>query len=184
MRVLISVVSGGLIGGRTQVSSFRLIFYGLLAVSSILSAVGCFALSRKQRSWLALVSGMPFVAIFMVLVVYLVPFVGIASIYPNPYPTWLSFVTELIPSLFFPASILWGATLLIIGRKMGVSGLSRAAGSAFIASGVFGMLLLQLVLYFGFDVWFVVIGWLYAAGALMTAIIFFTDHLRRSQSLH
>jgi hypothetical protein len=69
--------------------------------------------------------------------------------------------------------ILWGATLLTVAGKIGVLGLGRAAGAIFVVSGVFGMLLWQVILYWGFEVWLLAFGWLYAAGALMTTLTFF-----------
>ncbi len=152
----------------------RLIFYGLLSLSLLFSAVGCFALSKEQVSGLGLVSGALFVAIFVVTVVYLLPFAGLQSgTYPNPYPAQLSYAIRLFPLLFFLGLVLWGATLFTIAGKIGVLGLSRATGAIFIVSGVFGMLPFQAILYWGFEIWLLSFGWLYAAGALMTAIIFF-----------
>jgi len=152
----------------------RLIFYGLLSLSLLFSAVGCFALSKEQASGLGLLSGIPFVVIFVVAVVYLLPFFGLQSgMYPNPYPVQLSYARILFPLLFFFGLILWGATLLTISGKIGVLGLGRAAGAIFVFSGVFGMLLWQVIVYWGFEIWLLSFGWLYAAGALMTALIFF-----------
>jgi hypothetical protein len=79
----------------------------------------------------------------------------------------------LFPLLFFSSLILWGATLLIIAGKIGVSGLGRVAGILFVVSGTFGMLLWQAIRYWGFELWLLPFGWLYAAGALMSALIFF-----------
>lgn len=157
-----------------QAPSSRLIFYGLLSLSSFFSAIGCFALSKGKASGLGLVSGILFVATFVVAVTYLLPFFGLQSgVYPNPYPAQLSYATNLLPLLFFLGIILWGATLLTIAGKIGVLGLSRATGAIFVVSGVFGILSLPVILYWGFELWLLLLGWLYAAGALMTALIFF-----------
>ncbi len=157
-----------------QAPSSRLIFYGLLSLSLLFSAVGCFALSKEQMSVLGLASGVLFIAIFVVAVSYLLPFVGLQSgTYSNPYPAQLSYAMRLFPLSFFLGLILWGATLFTIAGKIGALGLGRAAGAIFIVSGVFGMLPFQAILYWGFEIWLLLLGWLYAAGALMTAIIFF-----------
>jgi hypothetical protein len=151
----------------------RLIFYGLLALSSLLSAVGCFALSKKQASGLGLISGMGFAVTFVITILYLVPFIGIQSVYPNPYPAYLTYATYLLPLSIFLSLILWGAWLLINERKINVLGLSRTAGILFLASGAFGILIWPAILYWGFEIWLLLSGWLYAAGALMTTLIFF-----------
>lgn len=150
-----------------------LIFYGLLSLSLLFGAVGCFTLFKEHTSWLELASGVTFIVTFGVAIVYLLPFVAIRSAYSGPYAVYFIGALRLFPLLFFSGLILWGATLLVIGRKMGVLGLSRAAGSVFIASGVLGMLLWQVILYWGFEFWILLLGWLYAAGALITALIFF-----------
>jgi len=75
--------------------------------------------------------------------------------------------------LFFLGLILWGATLLTIAEKTTFSVRSRAAGTIFIVSGAFGMLILQALLYWGIEMWLLLLGWLYAAGALLSASIFF-----------
>jgi hypothetical protein len=47
-----------------QAPSSSLIFYGLLSLSLLFSAIGCFALSKKHNSGLGFVSGVIFVGTF------------------------------------------------------------------------------------------------------------------------
>jgi len=148
-----------------QASSSRLIFYGLLSLSLLFSGIGCFALLRKQKSGLGFVSGIVFVGTFVSVIPYVLSFVALQS--------YAAYTFSLFPLFFLLALILWGATLLSIAGNIGVSGLSRAAGVLFIASGTFGMLLWQVILYWGFEFWVFGVGWLYAVGALMSALIFF-----------
>jgi hypothetical protein len=146
-----------------QAPSSRLIFYGLLSLSLLFSAIGCFALSRKQNSGLVFVSGVVFVGTF-VSVTY-----GLSSAAPQYYAAiFLQF-----PLLFFLGLLLWGATLLSIAGKIGASGLGRVAGILFVVSAVFGILLWPAILFWGFELWLLGLGWLYAVGALMSALIFF-----------
>ncbi|MGD0978594.1 MAG: hypothetical protein ABR962_05565 [Candidatus Bathyarchaeia archaeon] len=147
-----------------QAPSSGLIFYGLLSLSLLFSAIGCFALSRKQNSWLAFVGGVVFVGTFV-------------SVMYGPSFAALQYYEAIwffqFPLLFFLGLILWGATLLSIAGKIGVSGLGRVAGILFVFSGVFGMLLWRAILYWGFEFWLLGLGWLYAVGALMSALILF-----------
>lgn len=144
----------------------RLIFYGLLSLSLVFSAVGYFALSKEQVSRLGLVSGIIFAATFVVLVMQLF------SALFNSVSFWIV-AYYLFFFVFFFGLILWGATLLKIVGKTRPLGLSRTAGGVFVASGVFGMLFWTVILYWGFEFWLLSCGWLYAAGALMTSLIFF-----------
>lgn len=148
-----------------QAPSSGLIFYSLLSLSLLFSAIGCFALSKKHKSGLGFVSGVVFVGAFVSVIPYGLLFAAFQS--------YAAYVVFLFPLLFFLGLILWGATLLIIAGKIGVSGLSRVAGMFFVAPGTFGMLLWQVIRYWGFELWLLSFGWLYAAGALMSALIFF-----------
>jgi hypothetical protein len=144
----------------------RLIFYGLLTLSSIFNAVGCFALFKEQASKLALLSGIFFAATFVVLAMQ------IFSTFFTSVFFWI--VSQyLFVLVFFFGLILWGATLWKNAVKTSVSGLSHATGMAFVASGALGLLLWPVILYWGFELWLLLCGWLYAAGALATALIFF-----------
>ena len=155
-----------------QAIASRLIFYGLLSLSLLFSAVGCFALVRIKKSWLGLVTGILFFATFLIAVAYMVPFYGLKSgIYPYVYPAF-SYEASFSP-LFFFGLILWGATLWTSAGKMGGSGLNRGAGAIFVVSGFFGMWSMPVILYWGFEIWLLMLGWLYAVGALMTTLIFF-----------
>jgi hypothetical protein len=139
-----------------QASYSRLIFYSLLSLSLLLSAVGCFALWQKLKSELGIASGVVFLLAFASSVVYL------------GYVRGSQFLL-----LFFLGLILWGATLLTLAGKTTSVGRSRAAGAIFIVSGAFGMLILPAILYWGIEMWLLLLGWLYAAGALLSASIFF-----------
>jgi len=155
-----------------QAPASRLIFYGLLSLSTLFSAVGCFALAKIKTSRAGLVSGILFVATFVVMVAYMLPFYGLKSgIYPYAYPA-LSYAASF-PLLFFLGQILWGATLSTTTGKMGNLHLSRATSVIFVLSGLFGILFTPVITYWGFEIWLLMVGWLYAAGALMTALMFF-----------
>ncbi len=142
-----------------------LIFYSLLSLSLLFSAIGCFALSRKFRPGLVLASGVVLILAFASTSIYWLDFVG--SI---PYGVYLVYV---FPVLFFLGLILWGATLLTSAEKTTLPIHSRVAGALLVASGVFGMLAWPAILYWGFELWLLMFGWLYAAGALLSALIFF-----------
>lgn len=144
----------------------RLIFYGLLTLSSIFNAVGCFALFKEQASKLVLLSGILFAATFVVLAMQI-----FSTLFTSVFFRMVSHY--LFSSVFFVALILWGATLWKNAVKTSVSGLSHATGMAFVASGALGLLLWHVILYWGFELWLLICGWLYAAGALATALIFF-----------
>jgi hypothetical protein len=130
-----------------QAPASRLIFYGLLSFSSLFSAIGCFALTITKKLWLGFING----------IFFLVTFVLFAS----------------FPPAFFLELILWGTTLLIIAEKIGAPNLGRAAGIILLIAGAFGILSTPVVIFWGFEIWIMMFGWLYAAGALMSAIIFF-----------
>jgi hypothetical protein len=151
-----------------QAPSSRLIFYGLLSVSLLFSAVGSFALPRKQASWLGVISGVALISAFVVSVMYLLPFFGLEPrIYPNPYPVMLIYATYLFPFLFFSGLVIWGTTLLLIARRTSAGDFGHATGAFFLVSGGFGILLWPVILYWGLELWLLLLGWLYAAGALM-----------------
>jgi len=147
-----------------QAPFYTLIFDGLLSLSLLFSAIGSFALSRKQNSRLGFVSGVVFIGTFVSSVMpYGLFFASLQS-----YAVYMFFLFLL---LFFLGLILWGATLLSIARKISVRG--ARVGILIVASGAFGMLLWQVIQYWGFELWLLSFGWLYAVGALMSALIFF-----------
>jgi hypothetical protein len=147
-----------------QAPFYRLIFNGLLSLSLLFSAIGCFALWRRQNLSLGFVSG----------VFFFVTFVSSVMTYGLSFATLQSYAVYaffLFPLLFFLGLILWGVTLLSMARKISVRG--ARVGILIVASGGFGMLLWQAIRYWGFELWLLSFGWLYAIGALMSAVIFF-----------
>lgn len=149
---------------------FWLIFYSLLSISLLLSAIGCFAFARKQKSALGLASGVVFLIAFASLAAYLLAFAT------DIMPQNISYVRYLVfpfPLLFFVGLIIWGVTLLLDAGKTGVTVRSRTAGPLFLVSAIFGILVWPAISYWGLEIWLLMLGWLYAVGALLSALIFF-----------
>ncbi len=153
--------------------SFMFLFYGLLSVSSALSAVGCFMLARRHSVYLGLINALLFFSFSAMLVAYLVPFIGIKGAYPYPYPAWLTIVTNSFPYLFFGMLMAWGMTLWILRQKTGFLNLTQHAGVIFAIAGALGFVFAQGITYFGLQFWFPILGLPYCAGALMTTVLLF-----------
>ncbi len=181
--------------------SARVTYYGLLALSLLLSAVGGFALFRRYASWLGLVSGVGSAVTFVFSVSYLAFFLGTQTGFLNL--RYFIYTMRFLPLSLFLSLILWAATLFTIGRKTSVDevgrkhseisndenalarprfiGLRQAAGVLFALSGIFGILLWQVILYWGIEIWLLMLGWAYAAGSLMAALSFLRSS-RESQT--
>jgi hypothetical protein len=143
-----------------QSSSLAMVFYALLSFSFLLCAVGCFAFSNRQGSGLALASG----------AVFVVAFASIAV--PRLVRGWPFFFFNF-PFLMFLGLILWGATLLTTAGKLASRWQGKIAGVLFVVAGTFGLLVWEAILYWGLELWLLMAGWLYAAGAFTTVLILY-----------
>ncbi|HVP41128.1 MAG TPA: hypothetical protein VMS95_04165 [Candidatus Krumholzibacteriaceae bacterium] len=136
-------------------------FYSLLWLSFLLGAIGCFGFWKKLSSGLAFACGVVFAFTF-------------AS-------TLLPGSGFLIGSLFFFPQfqlaffglILWGVTLLTFAGKLASRWQGKVAGVFFVVAGSFGLLAFGAIAYFGFEIWLLMFGWLYAAAAFLTALILY-----------
>jgi len=70
--------------------------------------------------------------------------------------------------------LVWGATLLEVRKALPYPRLSSWIGYVFILVPILTLALFwQVLLYWGVEMWFMLFGWLYAIGAVVTAIILY-----------
>ncbi len=143
----------------------------LFSVSFALGSFGCFGLKKKYGSNLALVCGIIYVIVAAILVY------SLSSLY---------FLADYVPIRFYGSTalfigmLMWGETLLVV-RKPSQSTpglycrLSHAglAGTLFMVAGLIGIFLYPVIIYWDIEWWLMLAGWLYAAGAVATALLLF-----------
>jgi len=142
--------------------TYYLIFHSLLALSLALESFGCFALKQKYGSNLALTCGILFLVISAVLTASLIiPISGVHYL--------LRFMYNPVLLLNFGLLIL-GATLLSIRKFLPNPGKALWIGLIFIIiSAVTLTWFIMVILYWGFEFWFMLFGWLYAINSIATA---------------
>ena len=70
--------------------------------------------------------------------------------------------------------LVWGATLLEVRKSLPYSRLGLWIGCTFVLIAILTLTLFwQVILYFGIEFWFMILGWLYAIDAVATAILLF-----------
>jgi len=143
----------------------------LFSVSFALGSFGCFGLKKKYGSNLALVCGI----IYIIVVAILVYSLSSLYLHANYVPMRL-----YVPTALFVGMLMWGTTLLVVQKPshstLGLySRLSHAglAGTLFIVAGLIGILLFPVIVYWSIELWLMFAGWLYAAGAVATALLLF-----------
>ena len=69
--------------------------------------------------------------------------------------------------------LIWGATMLALQKSLPQPGKSPWVGVIFILISVLTLTMFwPVILYWGFEFWLLLLGWLYAAAALATAVMF------------
>ena len=152
----------GMSGIFFQNRTFQTIFLGLLVLSLALGSFGCFALKRKYGSNLALGCGILNLVLSVVLMSYpIIPGTRLWYIYCNP-------VMLLSVGLF-----VLGVTLLSIRKSLPKHKKESCirTGLLFIAVSVASLIptFMLIILYWGFEVWIMFLGWLYAFNSIATA---------------
>ena len=142
----------------------------LFSVSFAFGSFGCFGLKKKYGSDLALACGIIHIIVTAILVYSLSSLYLLANYVP---------IRFYVPTALFVGMLMWGATLLIVRKPFhstmlgSYSRLSQLAGTLFMVAGLIGILFHQVILYWGIEFWFMFAGWLYAAGAVATALLLF-----------
>jgi hypothetical protein len=150
--------------------AYFMIDYFLFSVSFAFGSFGCFGLKKKYGSDLALACGIIHIIVAAILVYSLSSLYLLANYVP---------IRFYVPTALFVGMLMWGATLLIVGKPFhstmlgSYSRLSQLAGTLFMVAGLIGILFHQVILYWGIEFWFMLAGWLYAAGAVATALLLF-----------
>jgi hypothetical protein len=167
--------SSGMGGIFFQNRVFSMIFLGLLILSLALGSFGCFAFKRKYSSNLAFVCGILFLVLSTVLIS--IPFI------PG---TLLWFIFRSPPIILSVGLFVLGVTLLSIRKSLPnhkKESCSRT-GLLFIAVSVFSFIptLMPVIMYWGFEVWLLFIGWLYAINCIATARLMLQMHAYPDQS--
>lgn len=149
---------------------YETVFHFLISVSWTLSSFGCFGLKRKYGADSALFCGISQIIVAIVLIYSNLSYYLLA----NYFPLWF-----YVPIALFLGMLILGGTLLI-NRKFFQSALldsykelSILASVLFVAAGLIGILFYPVILYWGIELWLLFAGWLYAAGALLTAQFLF-----------
>ena len=145
-----------------QSGPYRLIVYGLFSVSFLLGSFGCFGFKRKFNSNLALICGVFYIAVFAVLCY---------TIVSAKFQTY-SPLLQNVPMFLNLGLLVWGATLLALSKSLPYPRLSSWIGGVFVLITVLTLTLFwQVIMYWGVELWFLFLGWLYAICAATTAII-------------
>ena len=142
--------------------TFQMIFLGFLVLSLALGSFGCFALKRKYGSNMAFGCGILFLVLSVVLM-------SIPIILGKLL--WYIYRSPLI--ILSVGLLVLGVTLLSIRKSLPnhkKESCSRT-GLLFIAVSVFSFMptLMPVIMYWGFEVWLMFIGWLYAINCIATA---------------
>jgi len=163
-----SIMSGALFQSR----AYLMMDYCLFSISFALGSFGCFGLKKKYGSYLALVCGIIYIIVTAILVY------SLSSLYllANYFPMGL-----YVPPALFVGMLMWGTTLLAVQKPFQsimhglYSKLNRAglAGILFILAGLIGIFLYPVIVYWDIGLWLMVAGWIYAAGAVVTALFLF-----------
>lgn len=145
----------------------NLIFRGLVSLSFALGSFGCFALKQKYGSNLAFGCGILYLAIFTVMTSSLIIPVSHVSL-----RLWFIYHN---PALLLNIGLLvWGATLLTIRKSLPTSRKAFWIGLIFILISVLTLTwFIIAILYWGFELWLLFFGWLYAIDAIATSRFLF-----------
>jgi hypothetical protein len=155
-----------------QSGFYFMIDYLLFSISFALGSFGCFGLKKKYDSDLALICGIIYVITAANFFVYLLPKFG----------PWVGYglVYLYLPAALFIGMLMWGTTLFVVRKpSQSTPGLysrlnnARLAGTLFLVAGFIGVFFYPVILYWGIEWWFLLAGWLYTAGALVTARLLF-----------
>jgi len=164
----LSIMSG--IFFQSYSRAYFMMDYFLFSVSFAFGSFGCFGLKKKYGSDLALACGIIHIIVAAILVYSLSSLYLLANYVP---------IRFYVPTALFVGMLMWGATLLIVRKPFhstmlgSYSRLSQLAGTLFMVAGLIGILFHQVILYWGIEFWFMFAGWLYAAGAVATALLLF-----------
>lgn len=140
---------------------YAMVFRSLLSLSLVLESFGCFALKRKYDSNLSLTCGVLFLCIAVILWAPLavplsvVPLVWFLSYNPAP--------------LLSVGLLVLGATLHSLRKVLPTPETVEGLALIFIIIFPITLLMLAVVLYWGFEVWLLFLGWLYAFNSVATA---------------
>ena len=146
---------------------YNLIFRGLLSLSFALGSFGCFGLKQKYGSNLAFACGILYLAIFAVLTSSLIIPVSHLSlrlwfIYYNPVP------------LLNIGLLVWAATMLTIRKSLPNPRKAFWIGLIFLLISALTLTwFISAILYWGFEFWLLLFGWLYAIDAMATGRFLF-----------
>jgi hypothetical protein len=157
--------SGVISGIFFQSGPYALIVSGLFSASFILGSFASFGLKRRYGSNIALICGIFYLTVFAILCY------SLANTYS--LQVYIPTLTNLLMFLNL-GMLVWGATLLEVRKSLPYPRLSSWMGYIFILIPILTLALFwQVFLYWGIEMWFMLFGWLYAIGAVVTAIILY-----------
>ena len=142
----------------------------LFSVSFAFGSFGCFGLKKKYDLDLALACGISHIIVAAILVYSISSLYLLANYVPMRF---------YVPTALFVGMLMWGGTLLIEQKPFqstmlgSYTKLNQLAGTLFMVSSLIGILFHQVILYWGIEFWLMFAGWLYAAGAVATALLLF-----------
>ena len=164
----LSIMSG--IFFQSYSRAYFMIDYSLFSVSFALGSFGCFGLKKKYDLDLALACGISHIIVAAILVYSLSSLYLLTNYVPMRF---------YVPTALFVGMLMWGGTLLIEQKPFqstmlgSYTKLNQLAGTLFMVSSLIGILFHQVILYWGIEFWLMFAGWLYAAGAVATALLLF-----------
>ena len=156
--------SGVMSGIFFQSGPYALIVSGLFSASFILGSFVCFGMKKRYGSNIALICGILYLAASAILCY------SLASAYS--LQVYIPALTNLLMFLNL-GMLFWGATLLEVRKSLPYPKLSSWIGSIFILIPILTLTIWQVFLYWGIEMWFMLFGWLYAIGAIVTAIVLY-----------
>jgi len=142
--------------------TFSLVFRCLLSLSLVLESFGCFALKRKYSSNLALTCGVLFLGISVILT-------GPLAVPLSAVPRILLILSYNPAPLMFVGLLVLGATLHSLRKVLPDPKKVERLALIFIIIAICTLPGLVVMLYWGFEMWLLFIGWLYAFNSVATA---------------
>jgi hypothetical protein len=157
--------SGVMSGIFFQSGPYTFIVYGFFSASFLLGSFASFGLKKRYGSNIALICGFFYLAVFAILCY------SIASAYASQ--AYIPALTNLL--MFLNLGMLaWGGTLLEVRKALPYPRLGSWIGYIFVLVPILTLALFwQVLLYWGVEMWFMLFGWLYAIGAIATALMLY-----------
>lgn len=149
-----------------QHGPYSLFVYSFFSASFLLGSFACFGLKRRLGSNMALICGLTYIGVFIVLCYYIMELYFFRN-YQNYISLFLNTLRFMNLGL-----MVWGATLLGVRTSLPHPRLSLFTAIIFAFVAILTLTMFwAVILYWGIEFWLMMFGWLYAIGAIATAII-------------